>query len=530
MARCAAAHSRSASFVPLSALAAVLVAAGAVQAGTADVTSVQDGSWADGATWDGGSPPTGTSVAAVDHEVAVDAPGAEADQIRIVNSAGGLRVVAGGDLVANTIAVGEQNSGAMAVEGGTCTAGTLQVGDDSYQGTFELGAGVLQLDELFVSSAPGIEDDSEGTFRVAGGGGIATVQGPTYVSETGFLEFRPNANGVAGLSAVSLTDLEFVPGAVIRVEPDYAAQLGDSWDLLDASGVVTGTPVFEFLGPYGMSLDTTTVPGVYRVTVTDVLAGPACPVTSSFDAVTISSLEVDLSTGTPVVGGPTCVTGSAAFEIHYAVNNVSAEPRLFFASSFFFDVSDVAFEVFDTCGGSLVACGGTGAVAEEAFLNFLVPAQGAVILRVSSPAPPPPFLLVVGTSGGWFNDEDPAGTPGINGIPDVTGSGLLLEGETVQVQLTQAPPNTLALRWISVGPTMPFDALGGTVEAFPFVSQVFQVTDGAGEATIQATWPAGAPAGTDIHIQYIIQDLSVPGGLILSEYARAVTPADSFGG
>ncbi len=115
------------------------------------------------------------------------------------------------------------------------------------------------------------------------------------------------------------------------------------------------------------------------------------------------------------------------------------------------------------------------------------------------------------------------GSPGVNGVPTLTGSGSLQSGTTAGIDLVAGPPSAPALAWLSVAST-PFAALGGTVHATPFVNQFLFPTDVAGAVSVSTTWPAGLPSGVDFWIQFICQDVTVPAGLTLSNAVRGTTP------
>ena len=95
------------------------------------------------------------------------------------------------------------------------------------------------------------------------------------------------------------------------------------------------------------------------------------------------------------------------------------------------------------------------------------------------------------------------------------GSARWSDGENGGLLLDDAPPNALALLWISVA-SSPFEALGGTVHAYPFVGQALLGTDAAGEIVAITTWPDDLEAGTKLWFQFICHDTSVPGSLTLS--------------
>ncbi len=121
----------------------------------------------------------------------------------------------------------------------------------------------------------------------------------------------------------------------------------------------------------------------------------------------------------------------------------------------------------------------------------------------------------------WFDLG--GGTSGVAGVPTLTGDGPLDAGTTTTIALTRAPPSTPALLWLSFG-NAPFDALGGTVYAFPFAKQQFFTTDPLGRISVSVPWPAGVPAGTKFWLQAITQDLTTLPGLTLSNGLRGETP------
>ena len=77
--------------------------------------------------------------------------------------------------------------------------------------------------------------------------------------------------------------------------------------------------------------------------------------------------------------------------------------------------------------------------------------------------------------------------------------------------------------WLSLA-SAPVPALGGTLHATPNVLQLLVFSDGSGEWSQSLTWPAGVPAGTEPTVQFIVQDLSVPAQITLSNAVMATTP------
>jgi Fe-S cluster biogenesis protein NfuA len=115
------------------------------------------------------------------------------------------------------------------------------------------------------------------------------------------------------------------------------------------------------------------------------------------------------------------------------------------------------------------------------------------------------------------------GTLGSAGQPLLTGSGSLVGGTQASVTLASAPPDAAMLAWIAFMPT-PFPALGGTVHAFPFVNQINLFADVDGAFAGATTWPGGAPPGTNVWFQFLVQDDSSIHGITLSNGLLATTP------
>ena len=116
------------------------------------------------------------------------------------------------------------------------------------------------------------------------------------------------------------------------------------------------------------------------------------------------------------------------------------------------------------------------------------------------------------------------GTEGGLGQPLLLGAGPLTAGSQATIELTNAPPNALALAWLSFGPTMPYAALGGTVHAWPFNNQFLFPVDASGALSVSTIWPAGVPSGTPVWFQFIVQDGSSIHGITLSNGLLATTP------
>ena len=115
------------------------------------------------------------------------------------------------------------------------------------------------------------------------------------------------------------------------------------------------------------------------------------------------------------------------------------------------------------------------------------------------------------------------GTTGINGDPTITGTGTLVGGTPAEIDLVNAPASALMLSWIALT-SAPVNAFGGTIHATPFNSQLFWFADPSGELNLPTTWPMGIPPGTNAWFQFLIEDVSVPFGVTLSNALKITTP------
>jgi len=134
----------------------------------------------------------------------------------------------------------------------------------------------------------------------------------------------------------------------------------------------------------------------------------------------------------------------------------------------------------------------------------------------------------VGYIATFSSTEDPwtdlgGGTPGIAGLPQLTGSGSLEGGTPVGLELVNAPASTPMLAWLSFA-SVPQSFFGGTVFATPFDAQFLFASDAAGEFSVGTVWPTGVPAGTEAWFQFIVSDPTVLWGLTLSNALKATAP------
>ncbi|MHC5210743.1 MAG: agmatine deiminase family protein [Planctomycetota bacterium] len=114
------------------------------------------------------------------------------------------------------------------------------------------------------------------------------------------------------------------------------------------------------------------------------------------------------------------------------------------------------------------------------------------------------------TWGTWANLGQ--GLAGTRGVPSLVGSGGLVGGEPLQVQLVSALENAAATL------VMGFDALdapfkGGVLVPNPALWVFGLLTDGGGALSLSGTWPNGVPSGLSLYLQVWVVDPQAPVGL-----------------
>ena len=77
--------------------------------------------------------------------------------------------------------------------------------------------------------------------------------------------------------------------------------------------------------------------------------------------------------------------------------------------------------------------------------------------------------------------------------------------------------------WLSFD-SMPLSVLGGTLHANPVDAQFVRVSDSGGSLSEGGSWFAGVPTGTELTLQFLIQDLSVIQEITMSNGVSATTP------
>jgi len=112
---------------------------------------------------------------------------------------------------------------------------------------------------------------------------------------------------------------------------------------------------------------------------------------------------------------------------------------------------------------------------------------------------------------------------GVAGTPLATGTGTLAGGSANQVDLSGAAPLATAGLFVALSST-PVPFKGGTLKPFPFLPPVILTTSASGTISIPFVMPSGVPAGTDLWVQWAIQDGAALAGVALSNAIQGVTP------
>lgn len=115
------------------------------------------------------------------------------------------------------------------------------------------------------------------------------------------------------------------------------------------------------------------------------------------------------------------------------------------------------------------------------------------------------------------------GLLGVDGIPSLLGTGLLLTGSPGTLKLTHASPASLSLLAVSLA-NNPTGFKCGTLITVPVVFQVPLVTGGAGNIPLAwPAWPAGL-SGFSLYFQYAIADAAAVCGVSISTALRGDVP------
>ncbi len=111
---------------------------------------------------------------------------------------------------------------------------------------------------------------------------------------------------------------------------------------------------------------------------------------------------------------------------------------------------------------------------------------------------------------------------GVNGDPLLDATGFLTAGTPNTLVLSNAAPSAVAGLFFGVAST-PVAFKGGLLKPFPFFGPVILNTSASGEIPIPFSLPAGIPVGTELYIQYAIDDDAAVNDVALSNAVRGVT-------
>jgi hypothetical protein len=118
------------------------------------------------------------------------------------------------------------------------------------------------------------------------------------------------------------------------------------------------------------------------------------------------------------------------------------------------------------------------------------------------------------------------GLAGTHGVPALVGTGVLFAGTDISIELSGALENTTAFLVVGFAELNFSPFYGGTL--VPDINApgffIALPADGTGAVTINETWPAGAPTGLRLILQYWIEDAGAPFGKSASNAVAAVSP------
>jgi len=115
------------------------------------------------------------------------------------------------------------------------------------------------------------------------------------------------------------------------------------------------------------------------------------------------------------------------------------------------------------------------------------------------------------------------GLAGTNGIPALTGSGLLTAGSATKVKLSQGKPSSPAAFVVGTSAiNAPFKQ--GVLVPFPSYLLLVPALPPSGTAGLNFNWPAGVPSAFSLYWQVLVNDPAGPAGFALSNALQSTTP------
>lgn len=132
-------------------------------------------------------------------------------------------------------------------------------------------------------------------------------------------------------------------------------------------------------------------------------------------------------------------------------------------------------------------------------------------------------VMWVGEPASAWSDQGSA-LAGVSGDPLLVGTGTLAAGSSNAVDLTNAAPSAIAGLFLALSST-PTPFKGGTLLASPpaIGVQIFNTSAG-GAIPLAFVMPAGATPGSQLWLQWAIQDAAAIHGVSLSNAIRGVAP------
>ncbi len=118
------------------------------------------------------------------------------------------------------------------------------------------------------------------------------------------------------------------------------------------------------------------------------------------------------------------------------------------------------------------------------------------------------------------------GLAGVAGVPHLSGTGTLLGGQPLALDVADAAPSSTLLLFLSLS-SSPVPFKGGQLAAFPWLAgfPVTLATGSAGTLSLPGVMPAGANGlGFQVHFQAAIADAAAPKGVALSNLLRGDVP------
>lgn len=113
--------------------------------------------------------------------------------------------------------------------------------------------------------------------------------------------------------------------------------------------------------------------------------------------------------------------------------------------------------------------------------------------------------------------------PGVFGDPQLLGMGSLSPESSNSIDLSNSLPGVLAALFLATSST-PTAWKGGTLKPFHFFTPIFLNTSASGMISIPFVMPSGIPVGTELWVQWGIQDAAAINGVALSNAILGLTP------